>query len=180
MNPFASFSFTQLLWLVPIFFALHNMEEAPFMANWSKKLPVKIHPAVSTRQFVAAVSVLTLIGFLLTYLGIAQIPQPTGYLIILEIQMALAFNAIIPHLFVTLRFRQYNPGLATALLVNVPFSFHLFQQALNSKIIEWSQVWHLLALAPFVSIIAIIVSLSLGKWVVTILFPPAEGNPTSI
>lgn len=180
MNPLDSFSFTQLLWLVPVFFALHNMEEAPFMANWSKKLPVKIHPVISTRQFIAAVTVLTFVGFLLTYLGVNQIPDPLGYLIILEIQMALAFNAVIPHLFVVLRFRQYNPGLATALLVNVPFSFHLFQQALNSKIIEWVQVWYLLALAPFVSIFAIIVSLSFGKWIVTILFPPSEDNTTSI
>lgn len=173
MKPLESFSFTQLLWLVPIFFALHNMEEAPFMADWSKKLPIKIHPVISTRQFVAAVTILTLAGFILTFLGINQIPKPTGYLVILEIQMALAFNAIVPHLFTALRLRKYNPGMVTALLVNVPFSFYLFQQALNAKVIERTQVWYLLALAPFVSIFAIIFSLSIGKWVVTILFPPS-------
>lgn len=177
MNPFASFSFPQLLWLVPIFFALHNMEEAPFMANWSKKLPVKIHPAVSTRQFVTAVSVLTLIGFLLTYLGIAQIPQPTGYLIVLEIQMALAFNAIIPHLLSTLRFRMYSPGVITAILINLPFSYYLFQRALNEKYIVWTQFWVLLALAPFVTVLAALISLQIGKWLASLLFTVSDNTP---
>lgn len=166
MNPLDTFSFTQLLWLVPVFFALHNMEEAPFMANWSKKLPVKIHPVVSTKQFVAAVTILTLIGFLLTYLGITQIPQPIGYLVVLEIQAALAFNAVVPHLLSTLRFRMYSPGIVTALLINLPFSFYLFQRALMERSMNWPQFWVLLALTPLVTVFAALTSLQIGKWLI--------------
>ena len=61
-----SIPFDRLLWLVPVFFALHNLEEAPFMERWSRRLPLKIHPVVTTRQFALAVTFLTLAGFLLT------------------------------------------------------------------------------------------------------------------
>lgn len=177
MNPLDSFSFLQLLWLVPVFFALHNIEEAPFMADWSKKLPIKIHPVDSMQQFVAAVIVLTLIGFLLTYLGIAQIPQPTGYLIILEIQMTLVFNAIVPHLLSTLRFRMYSPGVITAILINLPFSYYLFQRALNGGFIIWTQFWVLLALAPFVTVLTALISLQIGKWLAGLRFTVSDNTP---
>ncbi|MEW6403085.1 MAG: HXXEE domain-containing protein [Chloroflexota bacterium] len=80
MSILDSIPFGQLLWLVPIFFTLHNMEEAPFMEGWSKRLPLKIHPAVTTKRFVIAVTLLTLAGFILTYLGVEALPQPIGYL----------------------------------------------------------------------------------------------------
>ncbi len=177
MNPLDSFSFTRLLWLVPVFFALHNMEEAPFMADWSKKLPVKIRLVVSTRQFVIAVTILTLAGFILTFLGTTQIPQPIGYLVILEIQMALAFNAILPHLLSTLRFRMYSPGVISAILINLPFSYYLFQRALNEGHIVWTKFWVLLALAPFVTVIAAWASLQVGKWLAGLRFTASDNTP---
>lgn len=39
--------FRALLWLVPVFSMLHNLEEARFMESWSKRLPIKVHPTVS-------------------------------------------------------------------------------------------------------------------------------------
>lgn len=158
-----SLSFSQLLWLVPVFFMLHNLEEAPFMEKWSKRLPIKILPPVSTKQFVIAVTLLTLLGFLLAFLGITQISQPIGYLLVLEIQMALGFNAILPHLLTTLRFREYSPGVVTAVLINLPFSVYLFQRGLREGILGSEQVWAMLAFAPFVTVLAAFVSLQVGK-----------------
>src|SRR6266542_1033630 len=93
-----SMAFDRLLWCVPFFFMLHNMEEAPFMESWSKRLPLKVHPIVSTKQFVIAVTFLTLGGFILTFLGVEIWPQRIGYLLVLGIQMVLAFNAFVPHI----------------------------------------------------------------------------------
>lgn len=90
--------FDRLLWLVPIFFTIHNLEEAPFMEGWSKRLPLKIHPTVSTRQFTIAVTFLTGAGFLATYFGLEYLANRTGYLIGLGIQAILLFNAFIPHI----------------------------------------------------------------------------------
>jgi len=158
-----SLSFERLLWLVPIFFTLHNLEEAPFMESWSKRLPLKIHPTVSTRQFVIAVTFLTLAGFLLTYFGVEYLANQTGYLFVLGIQAILLFNAFIPHIVSTIRFHMYSPGVVTATLITLPFSFYLFQRALTENMLSWSQFWILLGVAPFAMVIFAFTSLQIGK-----------------
>jgi len=158
-----SLSFDRLLWLVPIFFMLHNIEEAPFMESWSKRLPLKIHPTVSTRQFVIAVTFLTLAVFLVTYFGVKYLANPTGYLIVLGIQIILFFNAFIPHIASTILFRLYSPGVITAVLITLPFSLYLFRRAINENILTWTQFWILLGIAPFAVVIFAFLSLQLGK-----------------
>ena len=158
-----SLSFERLLWLVPIFFTLHNLEEAPFMESWSKRLPLKIHPTVSTRQFAIAVTFLTLAGFLVTYFGVEYLANQTGYLMVLGIQAILLFNAFIPHIATTIRFRMYSPGVITAILITIPFSYYLFRRALSEDIFKWDQFWMLLAVAPFAMVIFAFISLQIGK-----------------
>jgi hypothetical protein len=165
MNPLDKLSFAQLLWGVPILLAIHNLEEAPFMAKWSRELSLPIHPVVSTRQFVVAISLLTIAGCALTYLGIHLIAQPIGFLLILGVQMIMLVNAIAPHLIATLRFRKYSPGVITGLLLNVPFSLYLFQRALQEGLLTWQLVWILMAIAPFATIVLALISLQFGKWV---------------
>lgn len=158
-----SLPFERLLWLVPIFFMLHNMEEAPFMESWSKRIPLKIHPTVSTRQFVIAVIFLTLAGFLLTYLGVEYLASQTGYFMVMGIQAILLFNAFVPHIASTIRFRMYSPGVITAILITIPFSFYLFRRALGENILTGTQFWIMLGIAPFAMVIFAFLSLQLGK-----------------
>jgi hypothetical protein len=142
---------------------LHNMEEAPFMESWSKRLPVKVHPPVSTRQFVVAVTFLTLAGFLLTYASLEWLSSPLGYLVILGMQAILFVNAFVPHLATTIRFRMYSPGLVTAILIIIPFSAYLFQRAFAERFLNWGQFWLLLGIAPFAMAVLAYVSLQIGK-----------------
>ncbi len=165
MNPLDKISFIQLLWGVPILLAIHNLEEAPFMEKWSKELPLPIHPIVSTRQFVAAVTLLTIAGFAATYFGSTTSNRPTGISIILGIQMVMLVNAIAPHLVTTLRFRKYSPGVITALLLNIPFSMYLFQRAMLEGYMWWNLFWILLAITPFATVALVLISLQFGKWV---------------
>jgi len=158
-----SLSFERLLWLVPIFFMLHNMEEAPFMERWSKRLPFKFHPIDSTRQVVIAMIFLSLGGFLVTYLGVEYLANQTGYLIVLGIQAILLFNAFVPHIAATMRFRLYSPGVVTAILITLPFSFYLFRRALNENVLTWRQFWIMLGIAPFAMVIFALLSLQIGK-----------------
>lgn len=158
-----SIPFDRLLWLVPIFLTIHNLEEAPFMENWSKRLPVKLPLSVTTRQFVIAVTFLTIAGFLLTYLGVEVLANQTGYLIVLGIQIILFFNAFVPHIATTIRFRMYSPGVITAVLLMLPFSFYLFRRAFEENILTWNQFWIMLAIAPFAVAIIALLSLQIGK-----------------
>jgi len=163
MSVLDSLPFERLLWLVPVFFMLHNLEEAPFMEGWSKRLPLKIHPTVSTRQFVIAVTFLTLAGFLVTYFGVEYLADQTGYLIIMGIQTVLLFNAFIPHITATIRFRMYSPGVVTAIVITLPFSFYLFRRALTENMLSWTQFWMLLGIAPFAMVAFALLSLQIGK-----------------
>ena len=158
-----SIPFSRLLWLVPIILTIHNIEEAPFMEGWSKRLPLKVHPTVTTRQFIIAVTFLTIVGFMLTYFGVEYLANQTGYLMVLGIQAILLFNTFIPHIATTLRFRMYSPGVITAILLTLPFSFYLFQRALNENIISWNQFWILLGIAPFAMVIFAFIALQIGK-----------------
>jgi hypothetical protein len=156
-------SFKILLWMVPIFFMIHNIEEAPFMERWSKRLPVKIHPTVSTPQFIVAVTFLTISGFVLTYICLVWLPTPIGYLLILGMQAVLLLNAFVPHLAATIRFRLYSPGVVTAIVLIAPFSFYLFQRAFAEQILTWAQFWLLIGIAPFAMIVLAYLSLQIGK-----------------
>ena len=151
-----------LLWLVPVFFLLHNLEEAPFMESWSKRLPLKIHPSISTRQFTVAVSFLTLAGFLVTYFAI-RLHHSTGYLLVLGIQGVLFFNAFVPHIASTIYFRMYSPGVITATVITIPFSIYLFRRALLENMMSWQELWILLAIAPFAMVLFAYLSLQIGK-----------------
>lgn len=157
-------SFDRLLWLVPMFFALHNLEEAPFMESWSKRLPLKIHPNVTTRQFSIAVTFLTITGFLITYLEINYWHPSTGYLLILGIQAILLCNAFLPHILSTVAFRMYSPGVITAVLLTLPFSYYLFHRAINENVLSWNQFWILVAIAPFATVTFAFASLQVGEF----------------
>ncbi|RPJ16990.1 MAG: HXXEE domain-containing protein, partial [Chloroflexi bacterium] len=121
------------------------------------------HPTVSTRQFVIAVTFLTLAGFLVTYFGVEYIANQKGYLIVMGIQAILLFNAFVPHIASTIRFRMYSPGVVTATLITLPFSFYLFHRALTENMLRWTQFWVLLGIAPFAMVIFALLSLQIGK-----------------
>jgi hypothetical protein len=158
-----SISFERLLWLVPVFFALHNLEEAPFMERWSKRLPLKLPINYTTRQFVIAVILLTLGGFFITYWGVEYLHNSTGYLLVMGIQAILFFNAFIPHIGTTIRFRMYSPGVVSATLITIPFSIYLTQRALADSMITWKQIWILLGIAPFAMVLFAFLALQIGK-----------------
>lgn len=158
-----SIPFDRLLWLVPIFLTIHNLEEAPFMESWYKRLPMKLPLTITTRQFVIAVTFITLAGFILTYLGVEYLADQTGYLLVLGMQAILLFNAFVPHIAATIRFRMYSPGVISAVLIMLPFSFYLFRRAFEETILSWNQFWILLGISPFAVAIIAFISLQIGK-----------------
>jgi hypothetical protein len=160
---FSSISFDRLLWLVPVFLAIHNLEEAPFMEKWYKRLPIKLPVTITTRQFVIAVTFLTLAGFGATYFAQEYLANQTGDLVVLGIQAIMLFNALVPHIATTIRFRMYSPGAITAVLITLPFSYYLFRRAFDENVLNWTQFWVLLGIAPFAMVTLAYFSLQIGK-----------------
>jgi hypothetical protein len=153
----------KLLWLVPVFFLLHNFEEALFMEKWSKQSPLKIFQFQSIKQFIVAISFLTVVGFLITYAGLQILEKPLGYLLVLEILVILLINAFFPHLILALRYQSYNPGLFTALIIIIPFSIYVFIVGYRESIVDTARLGWLLGLALFLMPVSIFTSLGIGK-----------------
>jgi hypothetical protein len=63
----------------------------------------------------------------------------------------------------TIRFRMYSPGVITAVLIMLPFSFYLFRRAFAENILNWTQFWVMLGIAPFAVILLAFLSLQIGK-----------------
>jgi hypothetical protein len=103
-------------------FTLHNIEEAIWLPEWSKYAK-KFHQPVERNQFIFAVVVVTIIGYLVTLNEILDndFGSILTYAYLGFIGM-MGLNAFLPHVAATIILKKYAPGLITALLLNLPLS----------------------------------------------------------
>ena len=113
----------ELLFLVS--FTLHNIEEALWLPQWSQYAK-KFHPPVAKNEFHFAVLMVTLIGYVLTFLFLAtgNTNEIVKYLY-LGFLLMMAFNSIFPHLIATIALRRYAPGTLTGLFLNLPIGLYI-------------------------------------------------------
>ena len=106
-------------------FTLHNIEEALWLPKWSQYAK-KFHPPVAKNEFHFAVLMVTLIGYVLTFLFLAtgNTNEIVKYLY-LGFLLMMAFNSIFPHLIATIALRKYAPGTFTGLLLNLPIGLYI-------------------------------------------------------
>ncbi|HTX17716.1 MAG TPA: HXXEE domain-containing protein [Bacteroidota bacterium] len=136
-------SLRRLLWLVPIVLAIHNAEEALTMPRWvmdnlpliRDALPLKVDLAFTPAQLVASVSVATVVPFGVALFSAGGRGGSVRIFPLLLIQAVVFLNAIIPHLYLSLWFLRYNPGIVTAVVLNIPFSLYFFRRLLAEKLL---------------------------------------------
>lgn len=103
-------------------FTLHNIEEAIWLPEWSKYAK-KFHEPVERNQFVFAVIVVTIIGYVVTAAEIIESNSGGVFIYVyLGFIGMMGLNAFLPHLAATILLKKYAPGLITALLLNLPLS----------------------------------------------------------
>ncbi|MGB5555166.1 MAG: HXXEE domain-containing protein [Flavobacteriaceae bacterium] len=111
-----------LIWMLPFAFALHNLEEIFGMEKWTKSIPSFIHKPVTTRQFGVAVTLFTVLGFVIVFAkGFYQTEKQYHFAIAAFAGM-LWLNVFLPHLFATLYLKKYAPGVITGLVLNLPLA----------------------------------------------------------
>jgi len=125
-----------LLWLVPIFLTIHNLEEAVVMPAFIEQrnagLPVAwrgIIPPINYKQFLIALFILTVIPYLIALLWPGR---AWAVYLLVGLQVVMLIN-VLAHVLMALFFRGYTPGLVTALLINLPFSLYLLRRALYER-----------------------------------------------
>ena len=140
-----------LLWLVPLLFALHNLEEGALMQRYlpaaQAAMPARLKRIVGLcnyRQFVALLVFITLIPFAIAAAAdLSRLGSIAGYAL-LALQATMLLN-VASHIGAAFVLRGYGPGLVTAILVNLPFSLWLMSVA-------WAEHWYsgpaLLCLLP--------------------------------
>ncbi|MED4402291.1 HXXEE domain-containing protein [Metabacillus fastidiosus] len=108
---------------------LHNIEETIWLPEWSKGAS-KFHKAVKSNEFYFAIIVITSLAYLSSFYYLI-FPQSdivkwvfTGFL------GSMIFNAIFPHLLLTIIMRKYALGLATGILLNIPINSFIIQYML--------------------------------------------------
>jgi Protein of unknown function with HXXEE motif len=129
----------QNLWLVPIVMTAHNLEEAVFMPAFLKArnnaIPdflTDLLPAITYRQFLIAVVVATLIPYAIAMAGNLGQERSAAVYLLLGLQVVMLFN-VLAHLVMTAIMGGYAPGVATALLLNLPFSLYLLRRAARER-----------------------------------------------
>ena len=103
-------------------FTLHNLEEAVWLPKWSNYAK-RFHQPVQSDQFIFAVIVITMIGYILTALDfLAGVSGNILNYTYLGFVGMMGLNSIFPHLVSTIVLKKYCPGLVTGLFFNLPFS----------------------------------------------------------
>ncbi len=152
-----------MLLLIPLFFTLHNLEEAGGVETLTGgRLQNMMY--VTADQMLVAIILATLIGWAL---AIACWSAPRGskrLYVLLGLQAIMALN-ILTHVGGTILAASYVPGVITALLLELPLTILLFRQARREEILSRRALAMtfgagLLAYGPSVWLL-----LAFGRWV---------------
>jgi hypothetical protein len=123
----------RLLLAVPALLTLHNLEELLAMPRALPAVQARLPdaarallPSVTLPMFAAALAVATVLPWVFAAMALAG--RRGGVFLVLLVQATLLVN-VASHLAFAALLRGYAPGLATAVLVNLPFGIHLLRRA---------------------------------------------------
>jgi hypothetical protein len=146
----------QALRLIPWFLALHSLEEGLTIAFVLPLIQARL-PDSTARLTAASLTpagfqvglvLLTALGFAVALFGHVEVRRSRAAYLLLVLQATLLLN-VASHAGTALWLRSYVPGLATALLLNLPFSLYLFRRA-------WLEEWYsrrALGVLPLVALV---------------------------
>ncbi len=130
-------TFIALTWLSVLATAVHNAEEALWLPAWSRTAG-RWHRAVGATEFRFSVAVLTILAVISAWLATVQGKESLGSYLVAGYALAMALNAIFPHLLASLALRRYRPGTATGMLFNLPIGAALLARAFGEGYIDAS------------------------------------------
>ncbi len=140
-----------LFWLVPTLFAAHNLEEGLMMKRYlpaaRAAMPARLRRLVGEvgyYQFAVLLIAITLVVFLIAAVGDLGAPGSVAGYALLAVQATMLLN-VASHVGAAIKLRGYSPGLATAVLINLPFSIVLLGLASTER---WYAAPALLTLMP--------------------------------
>jgi hypothetical protein len=132
-----------LLWLFPLVFTMLSLEEMIWSGRNSDKLKARLQgrmqfllPVVDgTQGRVTALLKLVILTFF-TFLATME----NIYFFFLSVNTVFVFYCLL-HLVRSAWAGGYTPGLASAALLGLPYSFHLFHYLTAEHLVTWKQIY---------------------------------------
>jgi hypothetical protein len=142
----------RILWAIPAFLALHNLEEAltfpHFLPHVRDALPEPLQPlaaAVTDDSLRVALLVATAVPLGIVAWARRRPTSRAALWCALLVQSVLALNVASHVVIAAFLLRGYSPGLLTAVAANLPFSIYLLRRAVSE---QWLPRYALAWLAP--------------------------------
>ena len=143
-----------LVWLVPILLAIHNAEEALFFPRYLPFVLYRLPAAwqaliapLTTGQVGAALGAVTAVAFIAAWWSYQSPDSPVALWLVLLIQTTVLLNVVWHAAAAVVLFGGYAPGVATAVLLNLPFSIYLLRRAACERWLGPRALWALIPAA---------------------------------
>jgi hypothetical protein len=135
LDSFRDITFNQAIWLLPLFYLIHFLEELPRFPDWAKK---SLRKPYTRPKFIVENIVLWMI-LTVSVLMTVYFPGKAGILLVLSAAIAFFLNMTF-HAIFTLKTGIYSPGTVTACLFFAPVSFYLFFLAAKEGLLDLTTV----------------------------------------
>ena len=125
-----------VLWLIPTFLTIHNVEEAVAFARMQPPLAFSLPEPFATLQarltylaLLQALAIVSVLAFVLASIVTLRPRAQAALWLLLALEAAVAINVISHVLTAVVLFHGYGPGLGTAVLLNGPFAIYTLARA---------------------------------------------------
>ena len=137
----------QLVWLLPLAFALHELEEWNIL-EWYQQYWTNINPELMTRRTVWTHLVWSsLFGFGWTFFATRFRRSKITLHIVLVYFTVVAFGHTFAHIYWLFDLGAYAPGIVTAAFLIIPITVYVFHRALEEKLVSGWYVALLVAIS---------------------------------
>ena len=133
-----------ILWLCPIVYTIHIIEEAPRFVSWTRRYPKLFTSIFNHKMFILGNTVWMLYNIVCVLLAILY-PAPWSLILGLSTASWIFANSWI-HIITTLSSGIYSPGVITASTLYLPVSIFIY----------W-YFWQQGALDPMIFILSVII-----------------------
>ena len=125
-----------ILWLVPIAYLIHILEESPRFPAWA--VHVKMITSMSFGEF--ALGNIIFMAYVLVAISLAVFYTSELTLILGLSTAAWIFSNFLIHAYYTLRSGEYSPGVVTASALYAPVTVFIFYNFLASGILSTADI----------------------------------------
>ncbi|MDF2628920.1 MAG: hypothetical protein K0R39_2751 [Symbiobacteriaceae bacterium] len=157
----------RLIWLFPVVFILHDLEEVFTMVPWMEQHPelmarLPFAPAVTTTAQVAgAVAFEWVLTFVAAYCGVRELRRARTHWFFMGLTAALFLN-VFTHVGQGVLARGYIPGLWTAPTLLLPYMLYLYGRLRTAGLTDLGGLLRALVMGAPVGLAVVLVAHQVG------------------